>query len=431
MNSSDKRAISLEEAQSIVAGTIGVLSAEVVPLERALGRIIRQDVAGDVDYPPSDMSAMDGYCLASSGTRDATTAEPVLLKIAGKLRAGQVVGIRVSSGECISIMTGGTLPEGTDTVLKVEDVQRRGDCIVVTGPVRPGQFVRKQGEVTRAGETVGTSGRRATPALLGLLAALGAHHVTVASRPRVGILATGDELVPPDRDPPRGCLRCSNLPMLVGLASEVGCEVVYAGICGDSEADIIRGVDRCGKCDAIVMSGGVSYGEYDLVPGALAKAGARMKFRELRISPGKRMVFAKKAETAFFCLPGNPVAAAVSFYMIVKPGLLGMMGAAVVLPKPLRARISSEIRKDVGYRKLVPARLRRAEPQAQGPKPTGAEFCGSDTCPVVQPIASRSSGDLLSLAEADCLASLDAAVECIHAGDVVDVFMLSSPAGSP
>ncbi len=438
MHSDPKRAASLEEAQAIVTGAVKILASEKAPLKDALGRIIRQDITSDIDYPPSDMSAMDGYGFESSATLEATPAEPVLLRIAGVVKAGEMPSRRLDRGECVSIMTGATLPPGCDAVLKSEDAEIRDARVVLREPIPPGTFVRKKGEIARKGDRIDLRGRRITPRTAGVLAAFGQDPVLVTKMPRVGVFATGDEIVPYDTYPSPGCLRSSNAPTLAGLASRLGCDVVDVGISGDSGDDIGRHIEACRDCDVVIVSGGVSDGEYDLVPGALEKIGAEIGLREIRMSPGRRMVFGRRGNTVFFGVPGNPGAAIVSFEMVVKPGLLRMMGCADFLPTPFKARTTAGIEKERGYTKLIPGVVRQAyiEPDGWAPARCRANLTPDESTTTrgqaprpeagmaVEPLKSRGAGDVLHIAEADCLICIGEAKASVSANDLVDVFML-------
>lgn len=422
-------AIDLERAQALVAGKINVLAPEEIRLEDAAGRVLRGHLVSDVDYPSEDVSAMDGYAMAASSTGGASEARPAELRLVGSVRAGETPSVRVGPGECAAITTGALLPQGCDAVAKAEDVEARPGLVILSRQVLPYAFVRRRGEVLARGERLDVDGWRVTPATAGLLAAVGARCVTATRRPRVGILTTGDEIVPLDSVPAPGRFWNSNGPMLAGLAGAIGCVVASARISRDSVGDLVRNLEAYSDCDAVVVSGGVSGGEFDLVPQALRTLGAEIAFDAVRMSPGKRVVFATRGRTAFFGVPGNPGGALVAFVMLARPGLLKMMGLRNTLPAIFKARTTGEIEKAKGLVRLVPGLLRRP---GLGPAPgeasrlaTGPEAGAHAAVDVdVEPLKSRGRGDVIALARADCLVYLGPDRGSVAAREIVDVLML-------
>jgi len=421
MKPQDEGAISLAEAQALVISKVGVLGTEEVRLEAALGRVLRGQLVSDADYPSENVSAMDGYALGAASCREASGARPVELRIVGSVRAGESPALKVGRGECAAITTGGVLPDGCDAVVKHEDVEVRQSVVVLTQSVAPGDFVRRRGEVVAKGMKISVEGRRAKPATIGLLAAIGANRVAVTRQPAVGVLTTGDEIVPPDTIPAPGLCRNSNGPMLAGLAAGIGCRVVGTSISGDSVEDLVSHFGTYADCDAVVVSGGISGGEFDLVPQALEALGAEIYFDALRMSPGRHVVFAQRGQTAYFCVPGNPEAALAAFTMVARPGLLKMLGLRDVLPASFKARVTAAIEKEAdGFAKLVPAGFWRPGPGSQ-PERASTEQGGTAE---VAPFKSRGRGDVITLACADCLVYLGPDRGSVAAGDIVDVILL-------
>lgn len=446
MNDKSADRVSLEAAQSTVVDGVGVLPGERVPLREALGRVIRQDVVCDSDCPSADVSAVDGYSFASQHTACAGREAPLRLRVVGTVKAGSSATFSVGDGECAAIMTGGPLPAGADTVVPAEDVEAHGDLVVLGSPPPPGSWVARLGDFVKKGETIRLAGRRATPQVLAVLAASGASTVSASRRPRVGVLATGDELVGCETVPGRGRVRASNLPMLAALASEIGCDVADTATVGDSEYRIAEQIRRWEAFDAIVTSGGASMGKFDLVPGALRAAGAEIVFSRVRMRPGGRTLFGRTRGCALFCLPGSPMGALVAFVMIARPGLLAMMGSSEAVPAPLRLRTTKRLDKrgmlglgcpvdrqgpgadtadtDGGveasgrktqargpqaYTWFVTARCVRSSP-AEGLR--------------VEPIAPQGSRGALVLASATCLLRVDEKTRSVERGRLVDVFTL-------
>lgn len=405
-----------------------MLPSEQVALADALGRILSCDVVSDVDLPPVDMSVMDGFCLHSASTRGASGSRPVRLRVLGTLRAGEVARARVGPGECMAIMTGAALPPGTDAVVSTEEVGGEvdgevGGTVCIRAEVEPGRWVRARAEIISRGHPVQLRGKRATCQVLGLLASLGVDPVAVARKPLVGIIATGDELVAVTASPGRVTVRASNLPMLLGLARAAGCEVVDGGISGDDEASIAAGVERCRGCDAVVVSGGASGGKFDLVAKVLVDIGVQPAFREVRMGPGKRTLFGVRDGVAFFSLPGTPAAALTVFHLIVRPGLLAMMGASSSRGRLLRARLACPLRGPAGlalssgFTRVVAARWVGDVPgDVPGGVPGGLPGR-------VQPVATRGGGDVLALSDAACFIVLGEDAASVEVGDEVDVLV--------
>lgn len=403
MNGGPTKAVRLTQAQAVVIGSVRALDRETVALGEALGRVIREDAVSDSMFPPCDLSAMDGYCMAAADAAGASPSSPARFRVAGTIKAGDVPAARLRRGECTEIMTGAALPEGADTVVPREIVRQEGGSIALSAPSPVGAFVRRRGKVVVAGERIGLEGRRASPQVMALLDTLGIGRVSVARKPRVGVIATGDELLCEGMPTDPYHIRPSNLTMLTALVRSAGCLPAEARTSGDSESEIVEAIDACGECDAVVMSGGVAGGRFDLVKNALSGAGAVIRFDEVKMRPGRRTVFATRDKMPFFCLPGNPLAAFVSFQAIALPGLLAMQGLKDPSPEGWFARLGGPIRVggEDGWTTFVPGRT----------------VAG----PAVEPTEARETGDLVSLAGATCLIVLDSAAS-VSAGEFARVW---------
>ena len=340
--------IQVEEALERILALVGVLGDEQVPLARALHRVLAESVVSSLDVPPWPNSSMDGYALRSVDTRRASTLAPVRLTIAGRVAAGQVALRALGPGEAFRIFTGGPLPEGADSVIPQENVSVDGGAIVVSHPVKAGDFVRPRGEDVRAGEGVLERGRLLGPAEMGLLAALGRSQVRVLRRPRVGVLSTGDEIVDLGGHPGPGQISNSNTYSLMSQIAEAGGDPISLGVAadrlGDIEARLRWGLD----CDLLISSAGVSVGEHDFVKAALERLGAEQHLWLVDMRPGKPIAFAtipsagKRALPAF-ALPGNPVSAMVTFELFVRPALLRLGGHARLQRPVVRASAAAPI----------------------------------------------------------------------------------------
>ncbi|MFZ1945961.1 MAG: molybdopterin molybdotransferase MoeA [bacterium] len=416
-------AVSLEEARALSVAASHILDAEEIGLDASLGRVLRQDAAADCDLPPSDVAVMDGYCLRASGTAGAAEGRPVSLRIAGIAKAGAVVAgcaPGVGQGECMAITTGAALAAGADTVVRTEDAREHAGSIVITRPVPPGMHVRRQGEVWKRGDVVRLAGRRVTPQILAVLAAFGTDRVRVARKPRVGILGTGDELVALGSVPGPGVLRASNPWMLRGLAVGLGCEVETPSLCPDDTSEIARRLEAFGGCDAVVVSGGVSGGRFDLVPDALRAIGAEVLFAGVRMRPGKGTIAAVRSGRAIFCLPGTPVGAFVGFHAIVRPALRAMLGVSGEDRDRIWAAVAAPIEKPEGLARLVPARL-RSDCRDSG---ASGDLRSCEGGLVVEPVELCGGGDVVGLADVTCLVTIGEAGRSVRAGDPVEVEML-------
>ena len=247
--------IQVEEALERILARVGVLGDEQVPLQRALRRVLAETVVSSLDVPPWPNSSMDGYALRSADTQEASTGAPIRLSVSGRVAAGHVAARALGAGEAFRIFTGGPLPEGADSVIPQEDVSKDGGAIVVSRPVKTGDFIRPQGEDMRAGDGVLERGRLLGPAEIGLLAALGRSQVRVLRRPRVGVLSTGDEIVDLGGHPGPGQISNSNTYSLMAQIAEAGGDPISLGVAadrlGDIEARLRWGLD----CDRLSRTG--------------------------------------------------------------------------------------------------------------------------------------------------------------------------------
>lgn len=313
----------LEDAQSFVIGSCPPLTPVVVGFDAAEGLVLAADVVAAEQVPPFDNSAVDGYAVIASDTEQT----PVELAVVAEVAAGAVTDHVVRSGEAVRIMTGAPMPSGADAVVMVEQTERVGDDRVrIAAGVEGGAAVRRAGDDVEPGDVLFEAGTVVTPAVVGVLASVNARTVSAHRRARVAVLSTGDELVEDDRALRPGEIRESNRRMLAGLLRETGCDVVDMGIVRDDESALERTLrDAAADCDAIVTSGGVSMGDYDVVKAVLGRI-ADMTWMQIAIKPAKPFAFGTIGGTPVFGLPGNPVSSIVSFEMLARPALRRMMG---------------------------------------------------------------------------------------------------------
>ncbi|HLF50285.1 MAG TPA: gephyrin-like molybdotransferase Glp [Methylomirabilota bacterium] len=404
--------IPVEEALDRVLARVGMLGDEQVPLTRALRRVLAESVVSILDVPPWPNSSMDGYALQSADTLGASTTAPVRLSVSGRVAAGHVADRALGAGEAFRIFTGGPVPEGADSVIPQEDVSTDGGAIVVSRPVKTGDFIRPQGEDIRAGEGVLERGRLLGPAEMGLLAALGRSQVRVLRRPRVGVLSTGDEIVDLGGHLGPGQILNSNTYSLMAQIAEAGGEPISLGVAadrlGDIEARLRWGLD----CDLVISSAGVSVGEHDFVKAALERLGAEQHLWLVDMRPGKPIAFATiptagNRALPVFALPGNPVSAMVTFELFVRPALLRLGGHARLQRPIVRARAEAPITNPGRRRGYLRVTLSVGEDSGYRARLTG----------------DQSSGILRSMVAADGLAVVpgDTTVE---AGGSVPVILL-------
>lgn len=299
--------------------------AEVTPA--ALGRVTAADVRADRDSPPFTKSLMDGYAVRAADVAPG----PVELRVIEEVPAGRVPATRVGPGEAVRLFTGAPIPDGADAVVMQEKTQRpAADRVRVDDPgAKPGQNVLPRGREMAAGDVVLPAGTVLTPAAVGLLAAVGRTAVPLFPAPRVGILATGSELVEADATPGPGQIRNSNGPMLAAQVARAGAVPRVLGI-GRDDRDQLAALVRegLGGSDVLLLAGGVSVGTHDLVPQVLAGLGVETHFHQVRMKPGKPLLFGTKGGVLVFGLPGNPVSSFVGFELFVRPALRVLAGHA-------------------------------------------------------------------------------------------------------
>lgn len=296
-----------------------------LPLERlarraASGRVLAEGLAATVDVPAHDVSAMDGYAVA--GEVAPGDRRPVV----GVVAAGDAPGLRLGAGLTVRIMTGATVPGGADRIVPVELTDDGDETVTFHEGTPEGAHIRRQGEVVRCGDPVLPKGTLLTPGALSLAATHGFDLLPVHRAPRVACLVTGDEVVPPERQPAPGQLRDSHTDFLAAAVASLGLELQTLGIAGDTLESLARGVTRGLEADVLLLTGGVSMGERDLVEPVLHAHGCRSLFDAVAVQPGKPLVAAVHDRGLVFGLPGNPASVMVGFWLFVRPALRRLLG---------------------------------------------------------------------------------------------------------
>jgi molybdopterin molybdotransferase len=345
--------LTVEEALATVIARSRPLPAEGVALDDALGRVLRDPAQAVVDLPPFPSSAMDGFAVRAAET-------PGELPIAFRVAAGAAPPGPLPDAAAAGIATGGTVPAGADAVVPVEVVEDRGDRLSVPGAAVVGQHIRPRGGDVSAGATVVGAGTMLGPVQIGALAAAGVASLVCSSRPKVAILATGNELRSPGDELGPGQIYESNRRMIAAALASSGAEIEVLPIAAD-DADSHRvAIERGLEADVLVTSGGVSMGPHDLVRGVAAELGVEEVFWGVAVKPGKPLAFGVRGETLVFGLPGNPVSSLVGALLFVRPALLARQGHARPRPRYQSGRLSTSVRRNPHRDEFV--RARRLEP---------------------------------------------------------------------
>jgi molybdopterin molybdotransferase len=321
--------ISEEEARKKVLAEIGVRSSRSVLLSQTLSCFAAEDYFSSLPLPNFDNSAMDGYAVVAS-----SCVVGKRLRVIGEQPAALDRRLRVSAGEAVRIFTGAPMPVGADAVVMQEDVTREGSEIAVNADVEPGEFVRRRGCDLAEGQKIVTKGERIHPATIALLASQGFTRISVGGEVDAAIISTGDELVRAGEEIKPGQIYESNSVLLQALLQRCNAAVKSVRHCKDNAESLRKTLEEAIKYSVLIISGGVSVGEHDLVQPTLRSLGAKIDIWRVAIKPGKPFLFGRAGDCAVFGLPGNPVSAFVTFLCFVRPAILKMMGASNLdLPK--------------------------------------------------------------------------------------------------
>jgi len=333
------------------------MPVESVPLTESMHRILREDVTADSDSPRFDKAIRDGFAVRFEGLAEV----PSELRIIGESRAGHSASddTNVTPDTCCEIMTGAAMPAGANAVVMVEHTERLApDRVRILRSVRKGDGLLRQGVEMREGDRLLPSGKRIVLADIGTLASVGKARIAVSKRPRVAILATGDELVEVPEIPDSGHIRNSNSYSLHAQVTEAGAEPVMMGIARDNLADLREKIRLGLEHDILLVSGGVSMGKYDFVEDVFAEFNVKVLFDQVAMKPGKPTVFGHREDTFVFGLPGNPVSTLVAFHMFVRPLILSLLKADGSGSTDLEAQLAVATKRDPYRTAVVPALLR-------------------------------------------------------------------------
>ena len=402
----------LHDAQQVVLDAASVLGLEKLSILDVLGRVIGEDIIAERDNPPWDNSAMDGFAVRWEDIKqEQAIQKPVMLSVIEDVPAGTMPSKSVGSRQAIRIMTGAPIPRGADTVLKVEDTEPTPESVRVFKVEPKGANIRPQGEDVKKGDCIIAKGTRIRPSEAGMLAILAKSFVFVHQRPRVAILSTGDELADLDERFSEEKIINSNSYGIAAAVQEAGGVPLLLGIARDTPAALKEKISHGLHADILVLSGGVSMGDYDFTKAVFRELGAEMNFWKLAIRPGQPLAFGKIQGKLAFGLPGNPVSSMVTFEQLVRPALLKMSGCRSYGRPVVQAVFQETFSKRSDRRHFLRGILTREEGVFK-----------------VRTTGDQGSGILTSMVKANCLIDVPVEVERLNPGDEVQVQLLSGEA---
>jgi molybdopterin molybdotransferase len=412
--SAPARMIDVDEARRLILEAFRPLPTERRPLAEAMGFVLAVDIIAGSPVPAFPNAAMDGFAVRAGDTTGATHAHPVSLRVIAEAAAGYASDVTLVPGTAVRIMTGAPIPAGADAVVRFEETDEGGGAVRhgvgatvhIHRGVVSGENVRPVGEDIQPGVTILTAGTRVRPAEIGVLATLNRTRVTVHRRPRVGILATGDEIIDAGLPLAPGQICNSNGPMIAAMVTRTGGEAVPLGIARDRDSELESRLEAAAGLDLLLTTGGVSVGDFDLVKQVLQRKG-EIGLWEVRIKPGKPLAFGRLSETPVLGLPGNPVAAAVAFEQFARPAIRKMLGDPLLEIPAVMARLVGRIENRGGRRQFVRV--------AVTPTPEGYEARVS---------GAQGSGVLSSLARANGLMIVAEDLALVKDGALLPVQML-------
>ncbi len=395
--------ISVDEARGRVVAALRVTGPETVGLERAWNRVLATPVHARLMQPPADLSAMDGYAL-----RAADGVQGAVLKVIGAAPAGHPFGGVVRAGEAVRLFTGSFMPAGADAVVLQEDATAAGGAVTVNEAAMPGRHVRGAGQDFKSGDVLLEAGKRLSARDIGLAAAANHPWLSVYRRPKVAILATGDEISLPGEAIGPGGIVSSNALALAAFVRACGGEPMVLPIARDDPGAIAAGADAAGGADMLVTTGGASVGEHDLVQQGLSARGLKLGFWKIAMRPGKPLIFGWLGEQPLLGLPGNPVSAFVCALLFLRPAIERMSGLPGNAPATERAVSGADLKQNDTREDYIRAALVRS---------------GSGW--VATPYPVQDSGMLRRLAQADALIRRPAHAPPLAAGEMVEIVRLN------
>ncbi|MBU4342450.1 MAG: molybdopterin molybdotransferase MoeA [Candidatus Omnitrophica bacterium] len=355
--------IKVKDALKIILSSIKPLGNEKVRLLDGLDRVLADDIHANCNLPPFDNSAMDGYAVRAKDTKGASGIRPKILKVIEDVAAGYTAKNKVCDNQAIRIMTGAPVPNGADSVIMVEFTKKDKNLVEIFKQTKKGENIRRAGEDVKKKQKVLSKGTILRPQEIGMLASLGIARINVAKRPRVGILATGDELVGVEERLTKGKIRNSNTYIVHGQILKCGATPVDLGIARDYRTKVRKKIEAgfAKRLDMLLVIGGISVGDYDLVKDVLLDMGMKMKFWKVCQRPGKPLAFGIIRGIPVFGLPGNPVSSTISFEEFVRPSLLKMQGSKNLFRPGVWAILTQDFQKKKDLRYFIRARLKNID----------------------------------------------------------------------
>ncbi len=406
--------LTVHEARLQLLSGFKPLGTIEIPFYEGLGRVLAETIYAKEDIPLFPNSSMDGFAVLSADVSQASKNNPISLPIGGEIAAGSSIQSTLRSGTVLRIMTGAPLPAGADAVIPIEEIIEDSSpsgkaAVLISSPVRPGQYVRPRGQDLRAGEAILQPGQQLSPQDLGLLATLGAHRIQVYETPRIALISSGDELIRPDQPLTPGKIRDANSYLLSGLIARCYAHTVALGIAADRFDAVQEKMDAAveEKVDLILTSAGVSVGTYDFVREVIETQG-KLTFWRVNIRPGKPFAFGSYRNIPIIGLPGNPVSAFVCFEIFVKPVIERLSGLNVGEPPLYKAILKEEIESD-GRESYLRGRVTYNNGKFQAAL-----------------IGHQGSGNLRALSAANALLIVPSGVKSLPAGSEVNVWLLDN-----
>lgn len=387
--------ISWEKALKLISNNIKQLSSEKVDIVKALGMVLAENVYSTIDMPPFNKSAMDGYALKSKDFKKI----PIKLKCIGAIAAGKISRTRIKSGECIKIMTGAPLPKGADSVVMIEDTQKAGKYVEINGLAVKNQNVCFAGEDIKRGQKIFSKGEIIDISSIGALAAIGRKFIKVIKKPQVAVLNTGEEIISLGKKLVKNKIYNSNGPQLCSFLVRDGINPKFLGIAKDNYKNLENFIREGLKNDVLLISGGVSMGDYDLVPLVLRKLGVKEIFHKIKVKPGKPLFFGVKNKKIIFGIPGNPVSNFLIYLALIRQALRKMSGHQECKLCFKKGIVVKRFVKKTGRKHFVLVEI----------------FKKDQTYHIV-PLSSHGSADIFSLSKADGFMMIEEGVGVVNKG---------------
>jgi molybdopterin molybdotransferase len=391
--------ISFEQALNIIIKNTKKLSSVKISIEESTGYISAEDIYSKIAMPPFNKSAMDGYAVIA----DDIKRIPLRLKCVGNVQAGEKFKSEIKSGECVKIMTGAALPNGTDSVVMVEDTNAYDEDVEIRKSVKKWQNVCFKAEDIQRGSKVFKKSEIISISSIALLASIGRSFVRVTKKPKVAILNTGGEIVQPGEKLGRNQIYNSNGPQLSALLKSDGIEPCLLGIARDEPKELKRAIEKGLLNDIFLISGGVSMGDYDLVPGILKHMGVKKVFHKVNIKPGKPLFFGRKEKTLIFGIPGNPVSNFLTYHLFIRPVIYKMSGHTHYKPLFRKGILDEGFCQKRGRKHFILAKISKKNGDWH-----------------VSPIGSHGSADILALSRANAFMVVDKNVSWVKTKSKVE-----------